>query len=126
MDLLADANWLIRLEKELNRGVLGPATRLYKSQRIHVNTMAHTEFLSAGQTPRRVRIVKSLVRLPPSSYQEALTAAKLRYAQQRRGKTLGTPDAYMAASALHHHCRLLTADKDFSGIPGLDWSAYRS
>jgi predicted nucleic acid-binding protein len=30
----------------------------------------------------------------------------------------------MAAAAIRHRLRLVTADKDFSGVPGLDWSKY--
>lgn len=31
------------------------------------------------------------------------------------------PDAYLAATALAHGCRLATADRGFARFPGLDW-----
>jgi len=125
MELLADANWLIRLEREIHRGVAGPAGKLYRSAQVRINTITHAEFLSGGPSAIKLKILKGCVRLPPITYQEANRAAALRAGQAKIGKTLSTPDAFMAASAMRHGCRLLTADKDFSGIPGLDWSAYR-
>jgi predicted nucleic acid-binding protein len=123
MDLLADANWLIRLEREMV-GKPGPAMALVKKSRVFVNTIAHAEFLS-GSSPR-VEILKRFVQLPMITYREAGLAGALRRRQARIGKTMSTPDALMAADALSHQLRLLTADKDFSGIPGLSWSAYRT
>jgi predicted nucleic acid-binding protein len=124
MRLLADANWPVRLERELEREEPGPARRLLASQRVHVNPVSQAEFLSAGVTVDRLRILARLVRLPPISYDEANDAGELRHRLRRRGKTLSTPDAFMAVSALRHRCRLVTADKDYSGIPGLKWSNY--
>ncbi len=126
MRLLADANWLIRLEREILRRKIGPAARLFESQRIHVNTVSLAEFLSRGVTPLRARILGATVQLAPISYRHATKAAQLRYRQSRAGRSLSLPDALMAASAIGNRMRLLTADKDFSGIPGLDWSAYRT
>ncbi len=88
MRLLADANWLIRLERELEREEPGPARRLLASQRVHVNPISQAESLSAGATADRLRILARLVRLPPISYDEASEAGELRYRSRRRGKTL--------------------------------------
>jgi len=48
-------------------------------------------------------------------------------AKQDRGITGNlVPDAYLAALALAHGCRLATADRGFARFPGLDWFDPRS
>ena len=124
MKLLADANWLIRLRGEIRQNQQGPAFRLLQEEPIYINTVAQAEFLSAGRDPEVLKILARCVRLKPLTYEDANDAGSLRFARQRAGKTLHLPDALMAATALRRHMRLLTADKDFSGIPGLKWSSY--
>jgi len=50
---------------------------------------------------------------------EATLAAELQIALRRRGWQLETVDALIAAVALQHELILLTTDKDFLAVPGL-------
>jgi predicted nucleic acid-binding protein len=122
--LLADSNWLIRLQHEVLHGVEGPAARLIRGQKVHINIISQAEFRSHGLTPEIEDILSRCVRLKPLSYEDANLAAAIRDQRRRAGKTLHLPDALMAAHAMRRHLRLITADKDFSGIPGLKWSNY--
>ncbi len=83
-------------------------------------------FCPAPPSEIRTEIVRRLGFLPMISYPEAQHAASLRRRRAKHGKPLSLPDALMAASALRHRCQLLTADRDYSGIPGLKWSNYPS
>jgi tRNA(fMet)-specific endonuclease VapC len=51
--------------------------------------------------------------------QAACSAAVLQIELRRRGWQLSTVDAFIATVALRHELTLLTTDKDFRGIPGL-------
>jgi predicted nucleic acid-binding protein len=125
MNLLADANWLIRLEREHKQGRQGPARKLLSVSRVFINPIAYCEFLSLGLTPARKTILAALSYVPSVNYEDATLASKLRFQRAKQGKALATPDALIAATALRQKLRLVTADKDFSGIPGLKWSGYR-
>jgi predicted nucleic acid-binding protein len=127
MNLLVDASWLIQYERELVTRRFGPALQLMEAAgagRAFINPIAYCEFLSKGETPKRRLIADSFLKLPGIDFHLARAAANLRSQRAKRGKTLSTPDALMAADAIRHSLRLVTADKDFSGIPGLDWSSY--
>ena len=50
---------------------------------------------------------------------DAYLAAELQVSLRRRGRQLGTVDALIAATALHHDLHLLTTDKDFDAVPDL-------
>jgi tRNA(fMet)-specific endonuclease VapC len=50
---------------------------------------------------------------------DAQHAAELQLVLRKRGRRLETVDALIAAVALHHDLVLLTADRDFDAIPGL-------
>jgi len=125
---LPDNNWLVgALEYEFKHNRVGPARRLLQSKRkIFLNTVSYAEFLSGPPSEIRTEIVRRLGFLPMISYPEAQHAASLRRRRAKHGKPLSLPDALMAASALRHRCQLLTADRDYSGIPGLKWSHYPS
>lgn len=127
MNLLADASWLIRLERELRGRRPGPAmTLLGTTAQVFINPVSHCEFLCQGLTPLRETILKRLRKLPALDYRDSSLAAHVRRERAKRGKTIGTPDAFMAACAMNRRLRLLTGDKDFSGIPGLDWRDARA
>lgn len=126
MDLLADTNWLIRLERELKSERHGPAMRLTQKARVHINPVCHAEFLAMGESEVRRQALARMHKAPVIDYQDSRRAGQLRYLRARAGKSLNTPDAFMAATAIRHGFRLVTADKDFSGIPGLRWSSYRT
>jgi tRNA(fMet)-specific endonuclease VapC len=51
--------------------------------------------------------------------EDAYLAAELQVSLRRRGRQLGTVDALIAATALHHNLLLLTTDKDFDAVPDL-------
>jgi predicted nucleic acid-binding protein len=125
MDHLADTNWLSRLQSEIHHRRPGPALKLVNTGRVHVNPVSVGEYLSGGRVPIRLHVLGLVTRLPSLSYGEAEAAADLRYRRQKSGRTLGFPNALMAATAIRRRMQLLTADKDFSGIPGLRWSSYR-
>ncbi|MCX6904816.1 MAG: type II toxin-antitoxin system VapC family toxin [Verrucomicrobia bacterium] len=130
MNLLADAEWLIRLEREIRQTAKnekpGPALRMLSDRQVSVfiNTISVCEFLAGGRTADRIKLLQGLRTTKALDYGVANKAAELRCARAKQGKTLHTPDALMAASAITYKMRLMTADKDFSGIPGLDWSSY--
>lgn len=52
---------------------------------------------------------------------EAMEAARLFRAIRRKGKTIGTIDAHIAALCMVNDLALLTADKDFNIIPGISF-----
>jgi predicted nucleic acid-binding protein len=124
MNLLADNSWLVRLERELQRKRHGPAAVLLAKNRVLLNAIAHAEFLSVGISEIRRRILSRLVWIGGIDHREAALAAALRCRRAKQGKALSLPDAFMAATALRLKCRLVTGDRDYSGIPGLDWSGY--
>lgn len=124
-NLLADTNWLIRLERELRAGTEGPAVKLCRRACVHVNPISHAEFLARGDSDARRRALARLHFARNLDFQDSTRAAALRQQRAKQGKALSTPDAFMAATAIRYRMRLVTADKDFSGIPGLRWSAYR-
>ncbi len=127
MDALADSNWLIRLEAELAGRVNGPAKRLLRTHKVFYNPVVRAEFLSSDRNQQRRQLLDPLLKVSSGiDYRDADLAARLRLARRKQGKGLTTPDALIAASAMRRKLRLLTADKDFSGIPGLSWSAYRA
>ena len=69
------------------------------------------------------RISARLVAVPLDGI-DAGNAAVLRVRQERLGRTLHLPDALIAAVAARRGFTLLTADRDFAGVPGLrteDW-----
>lgn len=123
-NLLADANWLIRLEREIATRRDGLAVALCRQARVHVCPISQAEFLSKGTNAARQAALSRMFLTPNVDFQDANRAAALRLQRAKHGKPLGTPDAFMAALALRHKMQLVTADKDFSGIPGLDWSSY--
>ena len=125
MHHLADTNWLSRLQSEIHYARPGPASKLVSTGRVHVNAISIAEYFSGGRVPIRLHVLGLVTRLPALSYGEAEEAAELRHRRQKSGRPLALPDALMAATAMRHRMQLLTADKDFSGIPGLKWSSYR-
>ena len=126
MKLLADNEWLIRLEREHLAETKGPARKLLVENQIFLNPISLAEFMSAGITPARLIVLRAIKRIAGGvNYEDADRAAKLRFQRAKQGKTLATPDAFMAASAMRNKMRLLTADKDYSGIAGLAWSKHQ-
>ena len=51
--------------------------------------------------------------------------AELRADSRRRGRRLDAADAWIAATAVLLNCPLLSHDRDFGGLPGLDVISYR-
>jgi len=123
-DLLVDTNWLLRCEREARKKQTGPAVRLMDSGRCWMSVIVACELKAKGRNLWRERIIGTLKKLPALDYRDANRAGSLRLARAKQGKPLATADAFIAASAMRYGLQLLTADKDFSGIPGLDWSSY--
>ena len=55
----------------------------------------------------------------PADEDDGEFSARLRIAARKRGRQLATVDGLIAALALRHDLTLLTADRDFHGIPSL-------
>jgi toxin-antitoxin system PIN domain toxin len=70
-------------------------------------------FVEVLRTARRARS------LPPTGATWAQFAQLAALDAQVRGNLV--PDAWLAAIALSHGCRLATADRGFARFPGLDW-----
>ena len=122
--LLADTDWLIRLEIELRSGEDGSAVALAKKSRVHVNPISHAEFTSLGPSQPRQKALAMMHRTRNVDFQDSQRAGDIRRLRSKQGKPLSTPDAFMAAMAIRYRFKLVTGDKDLSGIPGLRWSAY--
>ncbi|MBI3097700.1 MAG: PIN domain-containing protein [Planctomycetes bacterium] len=79
------------------------------------------EMIAGMRPPEEARLRRFLAALPllsdPSDVWER--AGELCYGLRRRGRTLGLPDALIAAVALAHDVPLLTLDSDFADIPRL-------
>jgi len=123
-EILADTEWLRRIEGEYRRREIGSARKLLRRARCRVNVIGVCEFTSRGANRLRTAILQQLRCLPSLDYADAARAAQLRALRAKQGKALSTPDAFMAASAMRYRLRLVTADRDYSGIAGLDWSSY--
>jgi toxin-antitoxin system PIN domain toxin len=114
------AGWLsaalVRSELALAEAVLLGMIRIVTSPKI-----------MADPAPTRValRFVDALL-AAPRARQLAPTAAtweRFRTIAARDGQVRGplVPDAWLAALALAHGCRLATADRGFARFDGLDW-----
>jgi predicted nucleic acid-binding protein len=93
--------------------------------------MVLSEFLfGISQLPRAKqnlnewRILKSGFLICDTTEADAYNAAELRLSMRRNGRQLQLIDAHIAVTALRFGVTLLTADRDFISIPGLqldDW-----
>ena len=54
-----------------------------------------------------------------------IACAQLRADSRRRGRRLDTTDAWIAATAFLLNCPLLSHDRDFGGLSGLEVVSYR-
>ncbi len=114
------ANWLsfalARSELALVETVLLGMIRIVTSPRIMADP---------APTPLAMKFVDALL-AGPRVRQLAPTAAtweRLRIIAARDEQARGplVPDAWLAALALSHGCRLATADRGFARFEGLDW-----
>lgn len=114
------ASWLsaalTRSELALVESVLLGVTRIVTSSRIMADP---------APTSVALRFVEALL-AAPRARQLAPTAAtwvRLRAIVSRDEQVRGplVPDAWLAALALSHGCRLATADRGFARFEGLDW-----
>lgn len=113
------AHWLDELvngadELALNDTVLSGFVRVVTNRRILAEPSAPAAALSFVATLRRA----ARARWTPAGHQtwEALGRLSADDAGLRGDKV---PDAYLAAVALTHGCRLATADRGFARYPGL-------
>jgi tRNA(fMet)-specific endonuclease VapC len=100
------------------------AEQLIKRHMPHVNISVVTEvelYIGATNKPRKDAIAKVLLThnvIPIKAICEL--AIRLVKTYNTANKSLYLPDAFIAATCLHEHCRLLTFNvKDFKFIKGL-------
>jgi toxin-antitoxin system PIN domain toxin len=114
------ASWLsatlVGSELALVESVLLGMIRIVTSPRIMADP---------APTPLALRFVEALL-AAPRARQLAPTAAtwhRLRTIARNDQRVRGplVPDAWLAALALSHGCRLATADRGFARFQGLDW-----
>jgi len=107
---------LIRSELALVETVLLGMIRIVTSPRIMADP---------APTPVALRFVDALLAAPRARQltPTAATWERLRAIATRDGQVRGplVPDAWLAALALSHGCRLATADRGFARFEGLDW-----
>lgn len=90
--------------------------------RIVTNPRIFEDPAPTAEALRFVDVLRSAGRARPLHATEATWSAFASLAhgdRQVRGNLV--PDAWLAALAVTHGCRLATADRGFSRFPGLDW-----
>lgn len=111
---LSDA--LARSEVALVETVLLAVIRIVTNPRIMADP---------APTPLALRFVDALLAAPRARHilPTAATWERLRAIATRDERVHGplVPDAWLAALALSHGCRLATADRGFARFDGLDW-----
>jgi predicted nucleic acid-binding protein len=81
--------------------------------------------LAAVDTPSRaarLRILQEALTLQPLPIDERVSDAwaELTVALRDTGRKLATNDGWIAATAIAHGLPLVTQDRDYDGVPGLD------
>ena len=94
---------------------------------VSVVTIAELKFgLLAARAPsiraQRLRTLQDALGLEPLPIDEHVTDAwaELRVALWTAGQRLEANDAWIAATAIAHGLPLVTQDRDYDGVPGLD------
>jgi predicted nucleic acid-binding protein len=81
--------------------------------------------LSARDAPTRamrLRTLQDALRLEPLPIDEQVADAwaELRVTLREVGRRMATNDGWIAATAIAHGLPLITQDRDYDGVPGLD------
>ena len=121
-----DASFLI----DLSRGDKKALEKLneLKGTRLYVSAVASYEFLyGVNQSSRREQEAAQMIAaLDVLGFGriEAMEAAELKRKTEEKGETVGQLDLLTAAITKTNHLRLVTRDKDFRKIPGLEVEEY--
>jgi toxin-antitoxin system PIN domain toxin len=103
-------------ELALAENVLTGFLRIVTNPRVMADPAPIADALAFVNTLRRARRSRSVAGTEATWTRLANLAAD---DQHVRGNVV--PDAWLAALALSHGCRLATADRGFARFPGLDW-----
>jgi uncharacterized protein len=103
-------------ELALAENVLTGFLRIVTNPRVMADPAPIADALAFVDTLRRARRSRSVAGTEATWTRLANLAAD---DQHVRGNIV--PDAWLAALALSHGCRLATADRGFARFPGLDW-----
>ncbi|MBO0848512.1 MAG: PIN domain-containing protein [Pseudonocardia sp.] len=70
----------------------------------------------------RLRTLQDALKLDPLPVDEQVTDAwsEMRVALRTAGRCLAANDSWIAATAIAHDLPLVTQDRDYDGVPGLD------
>lgn len=118
---LADTSLLVGLEQgRVRPAELPPLT-------VSTITIAELKLglLSARDAPTRamrLRTLQDALRLEPLPIDEQVADAwaELRVTLREVGRRMATNDGWIAATAIAHGLPLITQDRDYDGVPGLD------
>jgi tRNA(fMet)-specific endonuclease VapC len=129
--LSVDTSFLIDLQRERARGVVGPAQRalaLAADAALHCSVVVLGEYAQGFADPddSAVRVLRDAVELLPVDDTVALRWAALARELRASGASLGSNDLWIAATSVVHGLPLLTADAAaFGRVPGLEVVGYR-
>lgn len=126
--MILDTCFLIDLQRELRKGVAGPATnflKTYTSATFRISVISVTEFLEGFSQPADgERLLRAFARVDLDS-KAAAHAAVIRRSLRLQGKLIGDFDILIAATALTESLPLVTRNiAEFSRVEGLELVGY--
>ena len=117
--LLLDTTFVSDLDAELTRRETGPARAFFGRMRqaeVFVSVVTLEEFFEK-RGPEAARELASRFSIFGLHVGDALRCGLL---QTRSAKRLGENDAWLAAQALRGGCSIVTRDRRFDDVPGLE------
>jgi predicted nucleic acid-binding protein len=127
MGIVPDSTFLIDLYQEESRGEPGPAMHALArcaNAPFRIPAVAAAEFLRGAHQATGRRWLGKFARWVAVDARIVFKWVEIQRRRDAQGKPLGSHDAWIAATALVHGCRVMTRDRDYSGIPGLKLGAY--
>jgi len=126
--MILDSCFLIDLQREVRKGVSGPATnflREHASASFWISVISVAEFLEGFAQPEEgERLLRAYARVDVDS-QIASRAAVIRRSLRREGNLIGDFDILIAATALSESIPLVTRNvSEFGRIEGLQLIPY--
>jgi hypothetical protein len=118
-----DTSFLIQVERGVTSAMAVLDDLEGRSEPLRIPAAAWVEYLSTfgpSQRGQAVGHLESSASFEPFTRDAADEAARLQHELMREGLGLGWHDLQIAATALHFGETLVTADKTFGGLPGLD------
>ena len=122
-----DTSFLIHLERGDTKAESLLRELEARSDPVRVPAAAWVEFLSTfppGPRGEAVRRLEGSVSFEPFSRETADEAARLQFELLREGRGLGWHDLQVAATALYLRETLVSSDRAFRDLPGLDLRAF--